>query len=657
MRASSAAASARLERATSSGSPVSEQPTQAPEIASTYRPPAVDIDTASLVRIAASCLIATVVVAGLYLARPVLLPFALAVLVAFALSPLVSLLGRWRLPRGPSVICAVAFAVLVFASLSLFIGTQLGHLAPDVPRYQATLLQKIATIRDSTARSSMFKSATGAFSKFDHAIQGSAAPALPSLNAANARHPVPVVIRPPDPGALEIFESIVDPLLLPLAKAALVIVFVIFILIQKEDLRDRFISLTGAGDLQRTTRAIDEGAQRLSRYLFLQTAVNTCFGLFIAAGLWLIGIPSPFLWGLIAGIARFVPYVGLPVAAVLPLTLALAVDPGWSMVALTAALMFGTEAVTGQFVEPWLYGRNMGLSAIAVVACAVFWTWIWGPIGLLLSTPLTMCLAIMGRHVDHLKFLDVLLGDRAPLSPEENFYLSMLAGRLDEEAVRAEAVIRENSLTAYFDSVAVKGLALAHADEDRGALDTAGEEKIHATMRRLLDGLADDPLLAESVPFREFDPDPAAEVLCMAGRGELDSAAALLLSTLLGQGGISSRLVPDGMMGAGKFGSTDHETARVVCLSYLAPFNQKSVRAQVRRLRRQLPGVLIIVGFWNDDHTDTSYLDALEAILSDGIATTLADAVSQIAAALKAKKAAAPNPPAATHREPERAEM
>jgi predicted PurR-regulated permease PerM len=637
---------------------VSEQPLSLSESATAHRQPALDLRTASLVRIAASCLIATVVVAGLYLARPVLLPFALAVLVAFALSPLVSLLGRRGLPRAPSVICAVAFAVLVFASLSLFIGTQLAHLAPDVPRYQATLLSKIETIRSSATRSGLIKSAAGIFDKFDSAISGSAAPPPPpsASGAGNPQHPVPVEIRTPDPGALEIFESIVDPLLLPLAKAALVIVFVIFILIQKEDLRDRFISLTGAGDLQRTTRAIDEGAQRLSRYLFLQTTVNACFGLIIAAGLWLIGIPSPVLWGLIAGIARFVPYVGLPVAAVLPLTLGLAVDPGWSMVALTAVLMFGLEAVTGQFVEPWLYGRNMGLSAIAVVACAVFWTWIWGPIGLLLSTPLTMCLAIMGRHVEHLKFLDVLLGDRAPLSREENFYLSMLAGRPAEETARAEAIIRESSLADYFDSVAVKGLALAHVDEDRGALDTAGGEKIHATMRFLLDDLADEPLPAASAPFHELDSDTHAEVLCVAGRGELDGAAALLLSTLLAQSGIAARVVAAGLAGQARTVGPDHEAARVACLSFLAPFNQKSARALVRRLRRHLPGTLIIVGFWNDDHTDTSYLDALEAISCDGIATTLADAVSQIAAVLKAKPLPAPASPAVDHRQLQRAE-
>ena len=182
------------------------------------------------------------------------------------------------------------------------------------------------------------------------------------------------------------------------------------------------------------------------------------------------------MWGLIAAILRFIPYVGIPVASVLPLTLALAVDPGWSRVVLTAGLFFGSEAVTGQAIEPTLYGRQTGLSSIAVVLCAVFWTWIWGPVGLLLSTPLTMCMAIIGRNVEHLKFLDILLGDRAALLPEEAFYLSMLKGKTDEEAARAEAMLKEGSLCDYLDGVAIKGLALAHLDESRGALDGAGSE-------------------------------------------------------------------------------------------------------------------------------------------------------------------------------------
>ena len=263
-------------------------------------PPRLEPGSENLVKIASSCIIAAAVVTTLYLARPILLPFALATLFAFALAPLVSVLQRWRLPRGLSVICTVALAVAIVASLAMFIGTQLAHLAPGVPRYQATLLTKIESIKNSAARSDLIKNATGVFDRFDNAIANDAGPPLAPTapGVANPDKPVLVTIRTPDPGPFKILENVADPMLMPLANGALVVIFVIFILLQKEDLRDRFIMLAGARDLQRTTTAIDEGAHRLSRYLLLmQLAVNACFGFWIAAGLWLIGIPSPRFCG------------------------------------------------------------------------------------------------------------------------------------------------------------------------------------------------------------------------------------------------------------------------------------------------------------------------------------------------------------------------
>ncbi len=616
----------------------SKASTDAPAHASAVAAVRLEPAPENLVRIAAACVIAASVVATLYLARPVLVPFALATLFAFALAPVVGVLNARGLGRGLSVILTVAFAVALVAFLALFIGTQLSHLVPGVPRYERNLLAKIESIQSSAARSSLVKSATGVFARFDNAIDANAAAPAPAVRGAeNGAPPIPVVVRPSNPGPLRILQDVADPLLTPLAGAALVVIFVIFILLRKEDLRDRFISLAGARDLQRTTSAIDEGAHRLSRYLLLQMAVNAGFGMFVAAGLWLIGIPSAALWGLIAGIARYIPYVGLPVAAVLPLTLALAVDPGWSRVVLTACLMFGAEAVTGQAVEPLLYGRQMGLSSIAVVLCAVFWTWIWGPLGLFLSTPLTMCLAIIGRHVERLKFLDILLGDRAPLMPEEAFYLSMLAGKTDEEASRAEAVLKEAPLCGYLDTVAIKGLALAHLDQSRGALDSAGGEKIHAAIRALLDDVGD--LCPAPEAQSAADPLDTQTVLCVAGRGELDCAAATLLAAALRQGGISSRPVSADMTSSARIGALGPVDARIVCLSYLSPANHKTVRYLARRIRRQLPGALIIAGFWNEDHDDTSFLDALETTSCDAIVTSLADAAQKIATILKAEPA------------------
>jgi hypothetical protein len=268
------------------------------------------------------------------------------------------------------------------------------------------------------------------------------------------------------------------------------------------------------------------------------------------------------------------------------------------------------------------------------VLCAVFWTWIWGPIGLLLSTPLTMCMAIVGRHVEHLKFLDILLGDRAPLAPEEAFYLSMLAGKTDEEAARAEAVLKDSSLAEYLDTVAIPGLALAHIDESRGGLDARGGERIHASVRALLDDIGD----LRAAPEAGMSPaETPVAIVCVAGRGELDFAAATLLVAVLGRRGIPARAVSSQMTSSAHIAELDGGETRVVCLSYLSPSNHKTVRYLARRLRRHLPHVLILACFWNEDHDDTQFLDALESTACDGIATGLGEAVAQLSAMLKAE--------------------
>lgn len=589
-----------------------------------------DPSIGDLVRIAAISVIAALVVTALYLGRTVLVPFALAILLGFILAPIVGALGRRGLPRIAAVICAAAVAVLVLGGVATFIGVQLAHLAEAAPRYETNLTAKIATVRDSAARSDLLKDAMGLFRSLDGAMSGTSPLAPPNLLApARTPRPIPVEVRSPDPGPFELLENILVPLLQPLATLALVIVFVIFILLDKEGLRDRFISLAGTRDLRRTTAAIDEGADRLSRYLLLQTLVNATFGVVIASGLWLIGVPNPALWGLIGGIARFVPYVGVPIAAVLPLGLAFAVDPGWSMLLLSGALFFGTEAIVGQAVEPWLYGRQMGLSGTAVVMSAAFWTSVWGPVGLLLSTPLTMCLVLMGRHVEHLRFLDILLGDRAALAPEEALYLRLLEGDAGQAAQHAEQLMKEIAFLEYLDTVLIKGLALAQADLDRGALDGAGAERIRATVHGLIENLG------------EFDEQPAAEpqtdippVLIVAGRGHLDQEAAGLLASLLRLQGIASRLIDVEAVSAARISSLDPAGIQIICLSYLTPADQHTARYLAKRLRKRVPNASVIAGFWNEIRSDSDFLDSLQTTLCDRIATNLQDAVAQIGSIL-----------------------
>jgi hypothetical protein len=468
------------------------------------------------------------------------------------------------------------------------------------------------------------------------------APNVPTSRKGSA--PISVEIKQPELTPFQVVENVVDPLLNPLATLAIAIVFVVFILLQKEDLRSRFISLAGVHDLQRTSAAIDDGAQRLSRYLLLQTAVNVCVGSVIAVGLWLIGVPDPALWGLVASILRYVPYVGIPTAATIPVALALAVDSGWTMVMLTAALYLTTEGIAGQVVEPWLYGRHMGLSPIAVVLSAAFWTWVWGPVGLLLSTPLTMCVVVLGRHVEHLSFLAVLLGNRPALSLDEDFYLRMLSGDPDEAARHAELFLKESPLAAYFDEVAIRGLALAQLDISRGALKAEARDTILLTVEGLVENLSDlqDPEATQMAPrmsdqTRQIPPadTETKSVLCIAGRGALDQAAAALLKCLVERQGIGTRVIPPENASPANVHGIDARGIQTICLSYLDPSDPTDARFLVRRLRRQIPAVPIIAGFWSLSETDSQSLDWVREIGCDAVASNLTLAVELIGSAAR----------------------
>ena len=355
------------------------------------------------------------------------------------------------------------------------LATQLAQLAGDLPRYQSTISEKIQSFRETTAGRGTLERASGMLKDLSKELDKpkEAATALGAGARPNAAppKPVPVEVLQPDPGALQSLQSLISPLLHPLATTGIIVIFVIFILLQREDLRNRLIRLAGSHDLQRTTAALDDAASRLSRLFLIQLLVNGSFGVVIGIGLWLIGVPSAILWGILAGVLRFVPYIGAFIAAAFPLALAVAVDPTWSMLLWTVALFVVVEPIVGHVIEPMVYGHSTGLSPVAVVASATFWTALWGPIGLVLATPLTVCLVVLGRHVERLEFLDVMFGDRPALSPPEIFYQRMLAGDPTEASEKAEEFLKERSLSSYYDEVALKGLQLAQADAERGALD------------------------------------------------------------------------------------------------------------------------------------------------------------------------------------------
>ena len=437
----------------------------------------------ALLSAVATAILTVIIISMLYFGRDIFVPVALAILLSFVLAPLVGILQRIHVPRGLSVVSVVVVAFMLIFAIGSLLAAQLTQLAGDLPRYQSTISEKIQAFRDTKAgrgtlerASDMLKDLSKELDKPKDAPSARSPGMIAGSNTSAP--PVPVEVRQPDPGALESLRTLISPLIHPLATTGIIIIFVVFILIQREDLRNRFIRLAGSSDLQRTTAALDDAASRLSKLFLTQLILNGAFGVVIGTGLWLIGIPSAILWGILAAALRFVPYVGAVIAAAFPVALAVAIDPGWSMLLWTLALFLVVEPLVGHVVEPMVYGRSTGLSPVAVVASATFWTALWGPIGLVLATPLTICLVVLGRHVERLEFLDVMFGDRPALSPPEIFYQRMLAGDPTEAAEKAEEFLKERSLASYYDEVALKGLQLAQADADRNALDQERLTKI-----------------------------------------------------------------------------------------------------------------------------------------------------------------------------------
>ena len=389
--------------------------------------------SATLVSGAAAGILIALIVGMLYFGREIFVPIALAILLSFVLAPAVRLLQQLHVPRVLSVTSVVLLAVLLIALIGGVIATQINQLASDLPRYQSTMREKIKSVRGTTLAGSTLERAADVLQdlgkELDKPRDGhSLTPPSAAPASGQEARPIPVEVRQPPPTALQNLAALISPLLHPLTTSGITIIFVVFILLKREDLRNRLIKLLGSHDLQKTTAALDDGARRLSRLFLTQLALNSAFGVVIGTGLWFIGVPSPALWGILAAVLRFVPYIGAFIAALLPLVLAASVDPDWSMLLQTAALFLIVEPIVGHVIEPLVIGRSTGLSPVAVVVSATFWAALWGPIGLLLATPLTICVVVLGRHVEGLHFLDVMFGDRPALSPSEIFYQRMLAG-------------------------------------------------------------------------------------------------------------------------------------------------------------------------------------------------------------------------------------
>jgi predicted PurR-regulated permease PerM len=600
--------------------------------------------------------IAGMVIAALWFARDIFIPLALAVLLSFALGPLVNRLRRLHVGHAPAVVAVVLFAFVVIAGTGILIGTQLTQLADELPRYQFNIIEKIHSIKGLGTGTGVVGRTSALLNELGTELAKSA-PAAKTATPDGFGHaaahsgetPLPLLVELHEPAAtpFAIILNIFEPLLQPFATAGIVTVFVIFFLLRREQLRDRFIRLVGSGDLRHTTEALDDAFSRLGRYLLTQTMINAIFGLIIGTGLWLIGIPNPVLWGALGTLLRFVPYIGAIIAAVFPAILALAIDPGWTILLWTAGLFLSVEAIISQLIEPYSYGRSTGLSAVAVVIATTFWTWLWGPIGLLLSMPLTLCLIVLGRHVAALEFLDILLGDEPALTAEEKFYQRMLAGDSDEAAYQAEEYLKTNTLASYYDAIAVKGLGLAQLDVNRGELEHERRVGIKQAVGAVIDDLSEHAV-PEAAPHDATgakSDDPVANrsgtgwegsaVLCVAGRGSLDEAVAEMLAQVLTKEGIGIRVVASSAVATANLAQLDIAGVRMICLSYLEPGDFTNARYLVRRLRRRLPKAEIVAGFWTLSATEASERGAARETTADVVVTSLQQAVEYVTGSAK----------------------
>ncbi|OXC75947.1 AI-2E family transporter [Caballeronia sordidicola] len=572
-----------------------------------------------------SLITSVVVICVLYFGRAVLIPIILAVLLSFLVAPFVDLLRRLKFGQVPSVIVAVLVALSVLTAVGALIGAQVAQLAGDLPQYQVAVERKIDAVQQKTiGRADAFlgKAATAlkrlSPNRQDEIRKNEENPAASPIDS-----PMPVEVHEPAPSPVELAQRFLSPVISPLETTGIVLVVAIFILLQREDLRDRLIRLFGSRDLHRATTAMDEAARRLSRYFLAQLGINMGVGIVISIGLAIIGVPGALLFGVLTGLLRFVPYVGTWIAALLAVLFAAAVGPGWSMMIWTIVLFGVTDVVAGQVVEPLLYGHSTGLSPFAVIVAAIFWSWIWGPIGLVLSTPLTLCLVILGRHVDRLEFLDVLFGDRPALTPAENFYQRLLANDPDEALVQAESLLKERSLSAYYDEVALEGLRIAHNDVLRGVVTTDQLRRINESAMDIVEGLeeVEDVVMAvrqeeeppaslemsdreagivHETPPSHFDAareGHTASVLCIAGRGVLDDLAATIAVQLFRKHGLGADMAPYDRFSRTRFDEIDLTGVSLICvISFDAAESPPYLRNLLRRLHQRAATADLIVG-------------------------------------------------------------
>jgi predicted PurR-regulated permease PerM len=563
-------------------------------------------------------------IVALYLAREVLIPIALALLLSFLLAPAMVHLQRWGLGKtlAALVVVAIAFLGLIFLCWVGF--GQAYNLTLELPAYRQNISSKLRALTPpglhrfgETQR--MLGEVTGELITQNQSQKSQTSSGKPQISSPT---PVAVEVRQPNPTPLEFLERTVGSVLRPLATTFIVLVFVIFMLLGREDLRDRVLRLAGSSRLYMTTQALDDAARRVSRYLLMQFAVNATYGAFVGFGLFLIGIPHPLVWAALATLLRFIPYVGPWIAAAGPILLAIGVAPAWGKFAWTLGLYLVLEVVAANFVEPFLYGSSTGISAIAILVAAVFWTWLWGPVGLLLSTPLTVCLVVVGRYVPHLEFLGILFGDEPVLSPAQRFYQRMIAKDAEEAAELTEQLLKDKSVIDVYDEVIVPAMSLAEEGRHAGFLDSETQVYFLENTRELVDEIGARGVSGSG------ENRISAKIICLPAKDAADELACQILAQLLPSAAV--QVMPLGISTDDLVKAIVTTRPTVVCISGVPPQATRHVAVRCRHLRKLFPDLTIMAAVWSDADL-TSVRSRIPVSDANHVVCTLKQAIEYIA--------------------------
>ena len=527
------------------------------------------------------------VCAVLYYGQQILIPIVLAILLSLLLAPCVRALQKLRVPKSAAIITVVCIAFALLFAMTAVLATSLTNLAGDLPRYESNLREKARSLKFATSGGDTIEKAANVLKDLQTELQQ---PQQSSLTNNTSNKPIPVEIREPNFGPLDPVISAVAILIHPLTQLGIVILMVVLILFNREDLRNRLVRLAGTGDIHRTTIALDEAGDRLSLLFTTQLLINGLTGAFIGIALAILGIPGAILWGVLTAVMRFVPYVGVFMSAVFPIIIAAAIGDGWTLALITAGIILVVEIAVGQVLEPLFFGKMTGLSTFAIVASAAFWATLWGPIGLILATPLTVGLLVIGRNIESLKFFDVLLGSEAVLTPDHVFYQRLLASDPIEAAEQSDVFLKEDRLDDFLNDVAVPGLMLANYDHMRGVLSSERLTVIANSFSETLDEIwpDDDSAAQKDVP-----------VLLISAHGPLNFAASLAFSALLKTRGVGHQMLPEEVITPGKFPEIDMSGVGFVCLCYLTAPSEAKHSYVLRRISPLVKEARVISVAWS----------------------------------------------------------